>query len=158
MKHFTVIVIGNYVFLTYRNLWIWRWNLYVIQRWSSLPEVFFKKRVLSNFEIFTGKHLCQSLFFSRVAGLKKSFLACNFIRFWHRFFPVNFAKFVRTSFLIENLRWLLLFWELTQILKRVIKVFLIPVFKVQYSSIISEISEATRATHNKLNRQNQAVS
>ena len=27
---------------------------------------------------------------------------------WHRCFPVNLAKFVRTPFLIEHLRWLLL--------------------------------------------------
>ena len=27
---------------------------------------------------------------------------------WHRCFPLNFAKFLKTTFLIENLRWLLL--------------------------------------------------
>ena len=27
---------------------------------------------------------------------------------WHRCFPVNFAKFLRTPFFTENLRWLLL--------------------------------------------------
>ena len=46
------------------------------------PEVFCKKEVLENFEKFTGKHLCLSLFFNKVAGLglllKK--------RLWHRFF------------------------------------------------------------------------
>ena len=32
---------------------------------------------------------------------------CNFIeRLWHRCFPVNFAKFLRTSFFTEQLRWL----------------------------------------------------
>ena len=30
------------------------------------------------------------------------------MRLWHRCFPVNFAKFLRTSFLTERLRWLLL--------------------------------------------------
>ena len=39
---------------------------------SSRPEVFCKKGVLRNFTKFTGKHLCQSLFFNKVAGL-----ACN---------------------------------------------------------------------------------
>ena len=29
-------------------------------------------------------------------------------RLWHRCFPVNFTKFLRTSFLLEHLRWLLL--------------------------------------------------
>ena len=35
---------------------------------SSRPEVFCKKGVLRNFVKFTGKHLCQSLFFNKVAG------------------------------------------------------------------------------------------
>ena len=30
-------------------------------------------------------------------------------RLWHRCFPVNFTKFLRTPFLTEHLRWLLLF-------------------------------------------------
>ena len=34
------------------------------------PEVFCKKGVLKNFTKFTGKHLCQSLFFNKVAGLR----------------------------------------------------------------------------------------
>ena len=29
-------------------------------------------------------------------------------RLWHGCFPVNFAKFLRTQFLTEHLRWLLL--------------------------------------------------
>ena len=33
---------------------------------SSRPEVFCKKGVLRNFEKFTGKHLCQSIFFSNL--------------------------------------------------------------------------------------------
>ena len=33
------------------------------------PEVFFEKGVLRNFAKFTGKYLCQSLFFNYVAGL-----------------------------------------------------------------------------------------
>ena len=36
---------------------------------SSRPEVFCKKRVFRNFTKFTGKHLCQSLLFNKVAGL-----------------------------------------------------------------------------------------
>ena len=44
---------------------------------------------------------------------KKGVKAFNFIKkgVWHRCFPVNFAKFVRTPFLIEHLRWLLLTLE-----------------------------------------------
>ena len=79
---------------------------------SSCLERFYKKgvlekySVLKNFTKFTGKHLCQSLFFNNVTGqgpptlLKKSL--------WHRCFPVNFAKLLRTPIFVEHLRWLLL--------------------------------------------------
>ena len=30
------------------------------------PEVFYKKAILKNFVIFTGKHLCWSLFFNKL--------------------------------------------------------------------------------------------
>ena len=36
---------------------------------SSRPEVSVKKEVLRNFTQFTGKRLCQSPFFNKVAGL-----------------------------------------------------------------------------------------
>ena len=35
---------------------------------SSRPEALCKKSVLKNLAKFIGKHLCQSLFFSKVAG------------------------------------------------------------------------------------------
>ena len=40
----------------------------------------------------------------------------NFLwkRLWHRCFPVNFVKFLRTPFLTEYLRWLILIFELHQ--------------------------------------------
>ena len=53
-----------------------------------------KKGVLRNFAKFTGKHLCQSLFLNKVAGLTPATLLKK--RLWHRCFPVNFAKFLRT--------------------------------------------------------------
>ena len=65
-----------------------------------------KKRFLANFAKFTGKHLCQSLFFNKVAGLWPATLLKK--RLWYRCFPVNFAKFLRTPFYIEHLWWLLL--------------------------------------------------
>ena len=70
---------------------------------SNRPEVFCKKDVLRNFAKFTGKHGFQSLFF---AGLRPATLLKE--RFWHRCFPVNFVKFLRTPFLKEHLWWLLL--------------------------------------------------
>ena len=47
-----------------------------------------KKDVLKNFETFIGKHLCQSL--APATLLKESL--------WHRCFPVNLAKSLRTPF------------------------------------------------------------
>ena len=63
----------------------------------SRPEVFCKKGALRNFAKFTGKHLCQSLFFNKVAGLRPATLLKK--RLWHRYFPVNFAKFLGTPIL-----------------------------------------------------------
>ena len=63
---------------------------------SSLSEVFCKKGVLRNFTKFTGKHMCQSLFFNKVAGLRPATLLKK--RLWHKCFPVNFVKFLRTPF------------------------------------------------------------
>ena len=73
---------------------------------SSPPEKFCKKGVLRNFTKVTGKHLCQNLFFNNVAGPRNATLLKK--RLWHRCFPVNFAKFLRTRFLTEYLRRLLL--------------------------------------------------
>ena len=42
--------------------------------------------------------------FNKVAGLKPVTLLKK--RLWHRFFPVNFEKFLRTHFLTEHLGWL----------------------------------------------------
>ena len=40
--------------------------------------MFCKKAALRNFTKFTGKHLSQSLFFNKVAGLRPQ--ACNYIK------------------------------------------------------------------------------
>ena len=72
---------------------------------SSRTKVFCKKGVLRNFAKFTGKHLCQSLSFYKVAALMPATLLKK--RFWHRCFLVHFAKFLRTLFLTEHLKCLL---------------------------------------------------
>ena len=64
---------------------------------SSRQDVFCKKGVLRNFAKFTEKHLCQSLFFNKVAGLRPATLLKK--RLWHRCFPVDFMKFLRIYFL-----------------------------------------------------------
>ena len=56
-----------------------------------------RKGVLRNFTKFTRKHLCQSLFLNKVAGLRPAVLFQK--RLWHRCFPVSFVKFLRTPFL-----------------------------------------------------------
>ena len=66
---------------------------------SSRPEVFCKKGVLRNFAKFAGKHLCQSLFLNKVAGIRPATILKK--RFRHRYFPVNFVKFLRTPFFTE---------------------------------------------------------
>ena len=71
---------------------------------SSCSKVFCKKGVLKNFANFTRKHLCQRLFFDKVAGLKPATWLKNSL--WHR--KWQFAKFSRTPFFIEHLLWLLL--------------------------------------------------
>ena len=60
------------------------------------PEVFYEKGVLRNFKKITGKHPCQSLFFNKVAGLRSATLLEKIL--WHRCFPVNLVKFLRTPF------------------------------------------------------------
>ena len=64
---------------------------------SSHQRCVHKKSVLKNFGKFTGKHLCQSLFFNKVAGLGPPTSLKK--KLGHRFFPVNFMKFLRTPFL-----------------------------------------------------------
>ena len=64
---------------------------------SSRPGVFYKRVVLRNFPKITGKHLFQSLFFNKVAGLKPATLWKK--RLWQRIFPVSFVKFPGPSFL-----------------------------------------------------------
>ena len=64
---------------------------------SSHPRCSVRKGVLRNFVKFTRKHLCHSIFFNKVPGLRPATLLKN--RLWHRCFPVNFAKFLRTPFL-----------------------------------------------------------
>ena len=63
---------------------------------SSHRRCFIRKVVLRNFAKYTGKDLCQSLSFNKVTGLRPATLLKK--RLWRRCFPVNFAKFLRTSF------------------------------------------------------------
>ena len=64
---------------------------------NSHPEV------LKHSSEFTRKHLCQSLFSNKVAGLS----ACNFIKTGASVF-CEFWEIFRDTFFIKHLRWLLL--------------------------------------------------
>ena len=72
---------------------------------SSRSDVFCEKGVLRNFAEFTGKHLCHSLFFNKVAGG-----ACNFIKkeTLAQMFSCEFCEISKNTFFTEHLRWLLL--------------------------------------------------
>ena len=63
---------------------------------SSHQRSSVKNGVLRNFAKFRGKHLCQVLIFNKVAGPEPETLFKK--RLWHRCFPLNFAKFLRTPF------------------------------------------------------------
>ena len=66
-----------------------------------------KKGVLRNFTKFTGKHLCHSLIFSKVACIRPAtFLPGQ--RLWRKCFPVNFVKFLEIPFLQNTTGRLLL--------------------------------------------------
>ena len=78
----------------------------MVTSYRVLPEALtlrcsVKKVVLRNFAKLIRKHLCQSLFFNKVSTLLKK-------KLWHKCFPANYAIFLKTSFLTEHLRWLLL--------------------------------------------------
>ena len=73
---------------------------------SKRREVFCKKGFPRSFTKVTGKRLCQSLLFNKVAGMRSATLFKK--RVWHRCFPENFEKFLRTPFFIKHLWWLLL--------------------------------------------------
>ena len=60
------------------------------------PDVFYKKGVRKNFAEFTGKHLCQSLFFNKVRKETQALV-----------FSCTFAKFRITPF-SQNTSWRLL--------------------------------------------------
>ena len=70
-----------------RLIWEELFSGYLLLWRSSLPEVFCEKGVVRKFTKFTEKHLCQRLFFNKVAGLK---------RLWHRFFVSKNTFLYRT--------------------------------------------------------------
>ena len=72
-------VVANYV------------KAYLMSGWITVKRCTVRKGVLRNFAKFTGKHLCQILFFNKVAGLGTGV------------FLVNFGKFLRIPLFTEHL-------------------------------------------------------
>ena len=85
--------------------WLRNYNKWKTTDRSSHQRCSVRKSVLRDFAKFAGKHLCQSLFFNKDAGLRLATLLKKIL--WHRCFPVNFTKFLRTPFL-QNTSWRLL--------------------------------------------------
>ena len=72
------------------------------KRTEAHPEVNCKSVVLKNVAKFTGKHLVSETPFYKVAGGSVSTGVC------HRYFSVNYAKFLRALFLNSAAWWQLL--------------------------------------------------
>ena len=79
----------------------------VYKKQKQPPDVFFKEGVLRNFAKFARKHLCQSLFFNKDAGLQ---LVCNFIKkeTLAQVLSCEFCEISKNTFFKEHMRWLLL--------------------------------------------------
>ena len=75
---------------------------------SSHQRCSAKKGVLRNFAKFTGKHLCQSLFFNEVPGG-----ACNFIKkeALAQVFSCEFCEISKNAFLTERV-WATASWKI----------------------------------------------
>ena len=70
---------------------------------NSHPEVFCNKGVLKHFAIFTGKHLCWSLFLINLQTRRPEPATSLKRNSNTGVFPVNIAKFLRTLFFTEHL-------------------------------------------------------
>ena len=77
--------------------------LHVNRYKSSRSQIPFKTGVLKNFAIFTGKHLCWSLFLIKFLFNKVSLQMTP-----TQVLSYEYCKIVRNSFFTEHLRWLLL--------------------------------------------------
>ena len=110
-----------HIFFYCFHCWIWRGNCLLdssVLFYLALIQVFYSdmekqslvgvlwKRCSLNISQNSQKNMCQSLLLNKNASLRPATLLRK--RPWHRGFPVNFAKFLRTLFFIEHFRWLLL--------------------------------------------------
>ena len=85
-----------------------KFSKHTLYKQKQPPEVFYKKSVLRDFTKFTGKHLCQSLSFNKVAGLSsatflKKRLAQVFSCEFYEIFKNNF--FTEHFWTASKLNW-----------------------------------------------------
>ena len=103
--HFFIVIFIDVTFLYWHIKFFWRKRFpvfVVIITTGNIPygqtvvqRCFVKKSILRNLGIltkFTGKHLCQNLFFNKTAGLRPATLLKK--RPWHTCFPVIRHHFV----------------------------------------------------------------
>ena len=85
---------------------------------STRPDIFCKKGVLRNFTKFTVKHLCQCLFFNKVAVE----VACNFTKkeTLVQVFSCEFCKISKNTFFTEHW-WLLQYMRIHDLIFRSIR-------------------------------------
>ena len=93
--HFTMVVKVMIVEMMIKN--------YIENIEESFADVL-QNKYSQKFRKFHRKTPVLEFLFNKVAGPK----ACNFIKnfFHHRYFPMKFAKFLRTAYFTEHLRWL----------------------------------------------------
>ena len=70
------------------------------ERMKEHPEMFYKKGVLKFFAKLTGKHLCQSLFFNKVAGLSVQLFEKGTLT---KMFFCEFSKISKNTFFTNDL-------------------------------------------------------
>ena len=77
---------------------------------SSRPEVFLEKGALRSFAKFTGKHLCQSLFFNKVAGLRPVSGGAAFSGTLAQVFSSRFCEISKSTFnTLKVLKYVIIF-------------------------------------------------
>ena len=93
------------VVLTLRTAIFRKLSRHLFQYRSSHQGWSIKKSVLGNFTKITGKHLCQSLFFNKVAGLRLRPKACYFIKkeTVAQVFSCKFCEISRNTFFTAHL-------------------------------------------------------
>ena len=81
------------------------WKLKLVYSRSSRPECSVKEVFLEFSQNLQENTCVRDSFSNKVVDLRLATLLKK--RIWHRCFPVNFAKYLRTAFPTEHIWWLL---------------------------------------------------